>query len=120
MLLVHVDYDTVCGRETFTALSGLKKKCVTKGPGLFCSNPYAWLARESGSSACYLTTRLFRSLLSLLVPFQSLLSWSRRGCGGTGNNDVFRGEESGARLSSTGWVAVKSAVVSAAAFCLPF
>lgn len=93
-------------------------------------------------------TRLFSSLLCLPVPLLSLLSWIRRvkhsevicfplahhsphdgtssvlpgetRCGGTGSNDVFRGEESGAGLSSTGWVAVKSAVVSAAAFCLPF
>lgn len=106
-----------------------------------------WLASQCPQLAT-LTTGLFRSLLSPPVPFQSLLSWIRRvkhsevicfpvahhsphdgtssvlsgetGCGGTASHGVFRGEESGAGLSSTGWVAVKSAVVSAAAFHLPF
>lgn len=106
-----------------------------------------WLASQCPQLAT-LTTGLFRSLMSPPVPFQSLLSWIRRvkhsevicfpvahhsphdgassvlsgetGCGGTASHGVFRGEESGAGLSSTGWVAVKSAVVSAAAFHLPF
>lgn len=129
--------------------SELEKKCVIKGPGLFCSNPYTRLAHGSMSLATLLLISLLRFLLSLLVPFQSLLGWTRKvkhlevdcfpvahhshrdgissilpgdtGWGETGRNDMFRGEElGGAGLSSTGWISVKSAVVSVATFCLPF
>lgn len=103
------------------------------------------LVSQCSQPATSLPISLLRSLLSLLVPFQSLLGWTRRAkhlevdcfpathhshhnsissvlpgeteCGETGRDDVFRGEESGgAGLSSTVWVTV----VSMAAFCLPF
>lgn len=63
---------------TFMFFSELEKKCVIKGLVLFCSIPYTRLARESVSPGTLLLISLLRSHQSLLVPFQSLLGWTRK------------------------------------------